>query len=91
MAHLALNSVLFSILLLCSGELQAMSKSNHIGFFTEIGFWLQESGMALCGLVSLAAFIHLLQVSCITKATADATNITDCLHPLPSTPTRRRV
>jgi hypothetical protein len=46
-----------------SSEWTAIVRYRHFGFFTEVGFWLQELGMATCGLARLAAFYMMAEVS----------------------------
>ncbi|GAA5953954.1 hypothetical protein JCM21900_003064 [Sporobolomyces salmonicolor] len=60
-AHLLLSSLLLLPPLLLSGELLAAAKYRHFGFFTEPGFWVQESVMAGCGLAGLAVFWDLVK------------------------------
>ncbi|GAA5820241.1 hypothetical protein JCM11251_005540 [Rhodosporidiobolus azoricus] len=40
-------------------ELASIRRYRHYSFFTEVGFWAQEAGMAACQLVRLAVFLNL--------------------------------
>ncbi|KAL8279207.1 hypothetical protein RQP46_008463 [Phenoliferia psychrophenolica] len=59
--YLALALALLLPPLLLSDELHLAYDSGHFGFFTEVGFWLQELVMAWCGLASLGAFWSLIR------------------------------
>ncbi|GAA5983382.1 hypothetical protein JCM10908_000261 [Rhodotorula pacifica] len=54
-------AAVFSAAAALSSEWTAIMRYRHHGFFTEIGFWLQELGMALCGTVKLVAFYALVK------------------------------
>ncbi|GAA5824713.1 hypothetical protein JCM3770_003078 [Rhodotorula araucariae] len=58
--HLLLNILLLALPTILSTELSDIRRSRHYAFFLEPGFWVQEAGMALCGLAGLCAFWHLV-------------------------------
>ncbi|GAA6013828.1 hypothetical protein JCM10207_008206 [Rhodosporidiobolus poonsookiae] len=55
-AHLSLSLPLFSFLAFSSPEPALIIRHNHWRFFTEAGFWAQETGTAACSLANLAVF-----------------------------------
>ncbi|KAK4053898.1 hypothetical protein OIO90_003735 [Microbotryomycetes sp. JL221] len=59
--HLVTVMSMLLVPLMISGEIRSAQRSNHFGFFTEIGFWLQEAGITFCGLATLAAFYNMVQ------------------------------
>lgn len=67
MVHLYLCTLLLLPPLVLSQEISNAASSGHFGFFTEVGFWLQEIVMALAGLASLGAFWALLKVGRISN------------------------
>ncbi|TKA56879.1 hypothetical protein B0A53_01280 [Rhodotorula sp. CCFEE 5036] len=64
-----------------SSEWTAIVRYRHFGFFTEVGFWLQELGMATCGLARLAAFYMMAENYDALDVFA-AIAVKDSLHPL---------
>ncbi|BGP32157.1 hypothetical protein JCM10296v2_003937 [Rhodotorula toruloides] len=58
--HLFLSILLLAFPTALSSELASNRRYRHYGFFTEVGFWLQETVTSLCGLANLAAFWHLI-------------------------------
>ncbi|ORY89397.1 hypothetical protein BCR35DRAFT_300565 [Leucosporidium creatinivorum] len=61
LVHLLLCTLLLLPPLVLSQEISNAASSGHFGFFTEVGFWLQEIVMALAGLASLGGFWGLLK------------------------------
>ncbi|GAA5863304.1 hypothetical protein JCM3774_000850 [Rhodotorula dairenensis] len=62
-----------------SSEWTAIVRYRHFGFFTEVGFWLQELGMAACGVLRLSAFYSLAE-NCDTLAVFATAAVADRLH-----------
>lgn len=63
-----------------SSEWTAIVRYRHFGFFTEVGFWLQELGMATCGLARLAMF-YMMAETCDALDVFAAIAVKDFLHP----------
>ncbi|BGP08156.1 hypothetical protein JCM10049v2_004002 [Rhodotorula toruloides] len=78
--HLLLSVLLLALPTALSGEIALIQRYRHYGFFTEIGFWLQEVVTSLCGLANLAAFWHLI-ANCDALTTFLAVGIKDFVLP----------